>query len=244
MATKVVILGTGGNCVDLLDTMWDVNDARGSAIYEPVGFLDDNAARHGEEICGVPVLGGLALARALEGCQFINGIGSPASFRAKGEIIASCGVPDERFVTLVHPSAQVSRLATLSPGVAIFQNATITSNVWIGAHVIVLPNAVISHDNRIGAYGCVAGAACLSGNVTVGEHVYIGAGRAGAAGGPDRRGRAAWDGRGRGARRRAGHRRRRQPRAPLAPLHLSPGGGSPDAPRGGLASPCMLSTQQ
>lgn len=176
MSTRVVILGTGGNCVDLLDTLLDINQSRGEQLYEPLGFLDDKPARHGQQICGVPVLGPLSMAAQVEGCQFINGIGSTASYRAKGKIIASCQVPRERFLTLVHPSAHVSRLARLAPGVAILQNATVTSHVIIHEHVIVLPNSVISHDNEIGAYSCVAGGACLSGNVTLQDHVYIGSG--------------------------------------------------------------------
>ncbi len=178
MSIPVLIFGTGGNCVDILDTMLDCNDASPEPIWEPLGFLDDNPARHGLKICGVPVLGPLSLASdpAYAHAKLINGIGSPKTYKRKAQIIAQAGAPLSRFVTIVHPSASVSRTASLAPGVVVFQNVTITTNVTIEAHSIILPGSVISHDCVVGAYACIAGTVCLSGGIVIEDHVYVGAG--------------------------------------------------------------------
>jgi sugar O-acyltransferase (sialic acid O-acetyltransferase NeuD family) len=172
--TRVAILGTGGNSVDILDTINDINDAAGRMIYDCVGFLDDDPASWGTVRGGAKVLGPLATAQELHDCGFVNGIGSPSSFLQKPRIIARTGVEPGRFLTLVHPTASVSRTASLGRGVVVFQNVTITTNVQIGDHVIVLPNSVISHDDVVGAYTCIAGGVCISGNVQVGSSCYLG----------------------------------------------------------------------
>lgn len=172
--TRIVILGTGGNCIDILDTLGDINRAAHRRRYHCIGFLDDDASRWGAEIHGVKVLGPLASAAGMHGCRFVNGVGSSANFWRKRDIIASTGVPIDRFESVVHPSAQVSRLATLGPGTVVFQNVTITSNVRIGGHVIILPATVISHDDVIGEYTCIAGGVCVSGCVQVGASCYLG----------------------------------------------------------------------
>ena len=169
---KIVILGTGGNCVDILDTLNDIN--RISPTYECVGFLDDTPANWGKDLHGVRILGPLDSASKYADCFFVNGIGSPGNFWKKNAIISKTGVADDRFATIVHPTASVSRMATLGAGVVVFQNATITSKVRLGKHVIVLPNAVISHDNVIGDYTCITGGVCISGGVTIGHSCYIG----------------------------------------------------------------------
>jgi acetyltransferase-like isoleucine patch superfamily enzyme len=46
----------------------------------------------------------------------------------------------------------------------------------VGAHVILLPHTVVSHDAVVGDYTCVAGGAILCGGVHVGTCCYIGAG--------------------------------------------------------------------
>lgn len=38
MSKKIIILGTGGNCLDILDTLNDINSARGEQVYECIGF--------------------------------------------------------------------------------------------------------------------------------------------------------------------------------------------------------------
>jgi sugar O-acyltransferase (sialic acid O-acetyltransferase NeuD family) len=172
--TKVVILGTGGNSVDILDTLHDVNDAAGRTVYECVGFLDDDESCWGTVRLGAKVLGPLRMARELADCRFVNGIGSPGNFLKKETIVASSGVDRDRFETIVHPTASVSRTASLGRGTVVFQNATITSNVRMGDHVIVLPNSVVSHDCEIGDYTCITGGVCISGNVRVGRACYLG----------------------------------------------------------------------
>lgn len=175
MTQKILILGTGGNCIDILDTLHDINAARGARVYECVGFLDDDAKQWGSEILGARVLGGLDTAPQYADCFFVNGITSVKLFWKKREIIARTQMPRERFATLVHPTASVSRTAQIGNGVVIFQHVTITFNVVIGDHVIILPNTVISHDDVIGAYASIAGGVTLSGKTRVGEACYIGA---------------------------------------------------------------------
>jgi sugar O-acyltransferase (sialic acid O-acetyltransferase NeuD family) len=171
----LIIFGTGGNCVDILDTILAVNESLPAPVYEVRGFLDDDETKWGTTFFGYPVLGPLSHAVKYEACLFINGIGSYRNYWRKPAIIASAGVPPERFETLVHPQASVSRFATLGPGTVVLQNATVNSRATVGSHVIILPNAVISHDVIVGDYTCIASTACVAGNVRIGLSCYLGA---------------------------------------------------------------------
>jgi sugar O-acyltransferase (sialic acid O-acetyltransferase NeuD family) len=174
MTKNIVILGTGGNCIDTLDTINDINDTQRKKIYKCVGFLDDNELNWGKEFQGVKVLGPLHMAAKYRDCFFINGIGSPSNFWRKEEIISKSGLSADRFENIIHPTASVSHMSKLGRGVVVFQNVTITSNVSIGNHVIILPNSIISHDDIIGDYTCVAGGVCISGCVVIGYSCYVG----------------------------------------------------------------------
>jgi sugar O-acyltransferase (sialic acid O-acetyltransferase NeuD family) len=171
---KIIILGTGGNSVDILDTIGELNLESGIKAYECLGFLDDNPEALGRDIAGAKVIGPLSAANDFPDAFFVNGIGSPSNFWKKSEIIEKTGVRPDRFETIVHPSASVSKLATLGRGVVILQNVTIASFAKIGNHVIVLPASVISHDAEIGNYTCIAAGVCISGSVEVGESCYLG----------------------------------------------------------------------
>jgi sugar O-acyltransferase (sialic acid O-acetyltransferase NeuD family) len=171
---RLVIFGAGGTCVDILDSILDINDAAGSPAYECLGFLDDDPLKIGRRFLGREVLGPLASAPQYTDVWFVNGIGSPTDFWKKREIIARSGVGDGSWATLLHPSARVSRSAELGAGTVVLQNVTIGTNVRVGRHVIILPNSVVSHDAVVGDFTCIAGGACISGAVTIGEACYVG----------------------------------------------------------------------
>jgi sugar O-acyltransferase (sialic acid O-acetyltransferase NeuD family) len=171
---KILILGTGGNSIDILDTINEINSFDSAIRYDCVGFLDDDPSSWGKELHGTKVLGPLSKAREFQACVFVNGIGAPSNFWKKDVIISSTGVNRTRFETIIHPSASVSRTAAIGQGTVIFQNVTITSNVKIGHHVMILPNAVVSHDDVIGDYTCITGGVCISGGVKIGQLCYLG----------------------------------------------------------------------
>ncbi len=171
---KIIILGTGGNCVDILDTIQDINSGFKTDKYQCLGFLDDEKQRWGKEIHGKKVLGPLSSAVEFKDSFFVNGIGSPYTFFEKEAVIAKTGVEPERFETIIHPSASVSRTAQIGRGTVVFQNVTITTNVKIGRHVIILPGSVVSHDDIVGDYTCIAGGTCVSGEIKVGKSCYLG----------------------------------------------------------------------
>jgi len=172
---KIIILGTGGNCIDIYDAIQDINDKQDKPLFECIGFLDDNSALWKTNIQGLPVHGGLDIANTFpKDVFFVNGIGSSANFGIKQKIIARTGINLDRFQTVIHPSASVSRLATLGKGCVVLQNTVIASNVNIGSHVMILPLSVISHNALLGDYTIVAGGASISGGVEIGKSCYIG----------------------------------------------------------------------
>lgn len=174
MTKRIIILGTGGNCLDILETLLDINDARQEIVYACAGFLDDDERKWGQVTLGVPVLGPLAAAKDHPDCCFVNGIGSPGNFWRKPDIIATTGLPPDRFEAIIHPTASVARTSHIGPGTVLLQHVTISSNARLGQHVIVLPGTVVSHDVDIGDYSCIAGGACISGAVRVGRCCYLG----------------------------------------------------------------------
>ena len=171
----LIILGTVGNCLDILDAVLALNEVSAAPPYRIRGFLDDNRELEGTSVEGYPVLGTLAQAKQHADCVFINGIGSFRNYWRKPQIIAQTGIPLSQFETIVHPKASVSRFASLGHGTTVLQNATISSRAQVGSHVIILPNAIISHDVQVGDHSCIASAACIAGNVRVGRMCYLGA---------------------------------------------------------------------
>ena len=169
---NIIILGTGGNSIDILDAINEINLI--SKKYNCIGFLDDDTSKKGSNIFGVEVLGSVNDANNFSDAYFINGIGNSKNFINKQKIIKRILVESDRFETIIHPSASVSSFSQIGKGSVIFQNVTVCSNVDIGMHVAVLPNSIISHDVKIKNYSTIAGGVCISGNSTIGESSYIG----------------------------------------------------------------------
>lgn len=171
---KIIILGTGGNCIDILDTINEINLIE--KTYEVIGFLDDNKTKWKTKICDIEILGGLEIASTFNNTFFVNGIGSPNNFLKKEEILNKTNLSLDRFETIIHPSASVSKMSTIGSGTVILQNVTMSSNVTIGNHVMILPNSVINHDDVIGDYVSIASGVCVAGGVIIESSCYIGSG--------------------------------------------------------------------
>lgn len=169
---NIIILGTSGNSIDILDTINEINC--NNKKYNCIGFLDDNKKVIGKYFLGKPVLGNLSSYSEFKECYFVNGICSPYKFWMKRFIIEELNIPINRFETIIHPTASVSKTAKLGNDTVIFQNVSITSNVRIGKHVMILPNSIISHDSIIGDYTTITGGVCISGNVKIGSSCYLG----------------------------------------------------------------------
>lgn len=179
-AKKIIILGTGGTCFDIVDTLLEINDCANplelGGPYELAGYLDDSRETGTFTGCKaqLPVLGRLNQATEFPDAWFINGIGSPRTFRQKDSLIQSTGISDSRFAKAIHPRASVSRYAEVGVGSVIFSNVVISANARVGRHVVVLPLSVVSHDSEVGDFGCIAGGVAISGNVMIGKSSYIG----------------------------------------------------------------------
>ena len=85
-------------------------------------------------------------------------------------------MPDDRWATVVHPTASLPQGSSLGPGTLLLAGVVITTPLRIGAHVVAMPNVLITHDDKIGDGVTFAGAASLGGGVTVEECAYIGQG--------------------------------------------------------------------
>jgi sugar O-acyltransferase (sialic acid O-acetyltransferase NeuD family) len=171
-----VILGMGGNCVDILDTALAHNQKHGREDYRCLGFLDDDPSVAGRNVHGIPILGPLAKLRDLGDVMVVNGIGSARNFWRKPAIIAAAGAPRDRYLTLVHPSAAVSAFAQLGAGTVLLQGVVAGAGARIGDHVMVLPLSIVSHEAQIGDYTILAGGVCVNGGCSIGSCCYLGSG--------------------------------------------------------------------
>ncbi|WP_367210753.1 acetyltransferase [Sphingobacterium sp. R2] len=80
------------------------------------------------------------------------------------------------YLTLVHPSANMSNRSSLGDGTVVMAGATINVDVSVGQHCIVNTNACIDHDCVIEDFVHLSPNVALAGNVRVGEGTHIGIG--------------------------------------------------------------------
>lgn len=169
---SVVVFGGGGLGRSLVDAM------RAGGRLEPLCVVDDGITA-GEEVLGVPVVGGRAQLRALAGAGArlaVNGVGAIGRMRARIEVSGWIGEAGLEPATVVDPSASVAASARLEPGAQVLPGAVVWSEAVIGRGTIVNSGAIVSHDCRVGDHCHLAPGAILAGDVTVGEGTLVGMG--------------------------------------------------------------------
>jgi sugar O-acyltransferase (sialic acid O-acetyltransferase NeuD family) len=169
---SLIILGASGNGCDVLDVVDAINAS--ARTWEVAGFLDDSMPERGE-FRGLPILGRLSDAGGFDRAAFINAIGSDRNHRRRREIVAQADVGSERFATLVHPGASVSRRARVGRGCCINFAASVAGNVAVGDHAWLGPGCIVGHDAVVEEYAVLAPGAVVSGLARVGDSAYIGA---------------------------------------------------------------------
>lgn len=166
--TRVVILGAGGDGSVLASAIDFVPDV------QVVGFLDDGLSA-GTIVDSRPVFGGLKAWKGLDrDFRFIAALHKVRKMVARVQLLEELRIPDERWVTVVDPSARVSRTAIIGRGSFIGPNVVIQPNASVGSHASVRAGASIGHDCVVGDFVYVGPNATLCGRVTIDRGAHVG----------------------------------------------------------------------
>jgi sugar O-acyltransferase (sialic acid O-acetyltransferase NeuD family) len=173
-AHELLLVGAGGFGRETAEAVRAINQHNES--WKVLGFLDDAPALQGGEVEGLPVLGPLdAIDRYPEAAVAVC-TGHPGNYFSRKRIARRLGLEPVRYATLVHPGAALAASTAVGPGSVVLAAVVTTAAVQLGAHVVVMPGVVLTHDDVVADYVTFGAGARLGGRVRVGEGAYVGSG--------------------------------------------------------------------
>jgi acetyltransferase EpsM len=164
---RLIILGNGTFAMEVADLVSDLPQFRVEGFAASVPPY-----QAGDTLLGLPVYWVDELARLTESHVAICGIVTTKR-RAFIEQARACGM---KFVSVIHPTARVSRLATIGEGTLISAGVLVSTHTRIGNHVVVNRGAIIGHHDTIQDYATISPGANIAGAATIGEQAWIGMG--------------------------------------------------------------------
>lgn len=169
----LAIFGVGGFGREVLALVKDINKV--SPIWNILGFFDDGHER-GELVNGFPILGKTAdLNNWTTPISLAISIGNPV---VKKKIIDKISNPLVDYPTLIHPSVWIGdgEFVKMGRGCILCAGVMVTTNVQIKDFVILNLQCTVGHDTVINDYAAFMPSVNISGEVTIGEGVYVGTG--------------------------------------------------------------------
>lgn len=171
---KLIIIGGYGNGTVVQSTVEDINAVEKQ--WEVIGFLND---RETEPINGSPIIGKIDKETVHNYLNdpdvyfFYTLISVKLNFNFLHKLL-DLEIPEERFATLVHPTAVVSKYAKIGFGTCIQPFVSVGPNVNIGNHVQIYAQSLIGHGAILDNYSYVANNACIGADVHLKEGAYLG----------------------------------------------------------------------
>lgn len=167
----LIFIGGGGHAKVLYDTVLAQNRVLyGYVDQKPQEWLDEQSIKHISDA-------DLALLIANKPELFIAFVGLDCeSLKKRVAMMKDFHAKGAYFTPLIHPTAIVSKRATIAIGVQILPYAIVNSGAVIGEGAVINSGAVIEHDSVIGAGVHVAPRAVVLGGAKVGDCSYIGSG--------------------------------------------------------------------
>lgn len=148
--------------------------------YEVLGFLNDKLEEGTlvGKYAKKPALGPIARYKeylAQPDVDFffaIFGMSDPAKTR---ELLASLQIPEDRFPTFIHPSAEIPEgYCRIGYGSLICAQVALSTDVTLDAHVCLMAGSFVGHDTSVGSFTHFATNAVAGASNNIGSGVHMG----------------------------------------------------------------------
>jgi sugar O-acyltransferase (sialic acid O-acetyltransferase NeuD family) len=174
LVRELLLIGSGGFARETAEAVRAVNAVR--PTWELAGFLDDDPARQGTVIGGVPVLGPAELVHDRVDAAVALCTGRPTNYVSRRQIAERLGLDDARYATIVHPGATIGSTCHVGCGSVLLAHVDLTADVVIGRHVAVMPQVVLTHDVCVEDWSTLGAGVRLGGGCRIASGAYVGSG--------------------------------------------------------------------
>jgi sugar O-acyltransferase (sialic acid O-acetyltransferase NeuD family) len=170
----LLLIGAGGFSREAVEAIRAINAVR--PAWNLLGFLDDDPARDGAVIGGTRVLGPTGLVHEHPAAAVVICTGRPDNYVSRKLIAERLGLDEERYATLIHPTATVGSTCNVGSGSVLLAHVDLTADVVVGRHVTVMPQVVLTHDVLVDDFVTIGSGVRIGGGAHIAEGAYLGAG--------------------------------------------------------------------
>jgi len=169
---KIIIIGAGGFGREVSDLIKKIYRNK---KFHLVGFIDDNKELWKKKFNDLEVLGGLdwIIKNKQKKINYVIAIGNS---HIRKKIIKELSKEKINFITIIHPSTEISTSAQIGRGSIIQYGCFIGPDVKLGQFTHLNVNSIIGHDVVIDDFVTIYPNVDINGNCNVGELTNIGAG--------------------------------------------------------------------
>ncbi len=168
---QIIIVGArmDGHAGVVLDLMMEIGG------YDVIGFVDNTLSLQNTNVNGIPVLGSTDNLDTLDFDteDFHIAIGDNV---VRHNLYKILKLRNLNVMTLIHPSATVSRYAEIGEGCFIGPHAVVNNGVSIGCVSIINTGTIVEHNSRIGNAVHVAPGVHTAGKVRIDDYSFVGLG--------------------------------------------------------------------
>lgn len=165
MSNKLLLIGAGGHCKSVLDSIDRYE-------YDEIAIIDKNLI--GEKIMGIDVIGSDDDLKALFNDGYNLAFISIGNIEIRTKLYMILKEIGFEIPTIIDKSAAVSKFAKINQGVFIGKNSVVNADAHIGIASIVNTGSIVEHDCIIKDFVNIAPNVTLGGNVKIGQFANIG----------------------------------------------------------------------
>jgi sugar O-acyltransferase (sialic acid O-acetyltransferase NeuD family) len=172
-ARPIVFMGGSTSFREIQPIIQDLS-AAGQPL-DVVAILDDEPSLHGQEIYGVKVAGPLEAVHEYGDAGVVFGIGSTRTRLLRHKIISRLGIPEDRFISVIHPQARIYPDVSIGAGSIVHPGVIINADCVLEPFSIVTFNTIVAPGCVIEKYAMVATMVLLLSGARIGRAAFIGA---------------------------------------------------------------------
>ncbi|RLQ96347.1 acetyltransferase [Falsibacillus albus] len=164
---NIAVIGAGGHS-RVIQELIGING------FQLIGLFDDKFEddHYFQNLYTGPISSTKKIKVKFSEVKFIIAIGDN---RNRKLIFERLQLDEDDYISLIHPSAIVSRSAKIGNGTVIMPRSVINAEARIGAHVIINTSSIIEHDTMLDSFVHISPNAVLTGGVKVREGAHVGA---------------------------------------------------------------------